>query len=795
MKLGINLAELYPGKIGGGEQYIRNVLAVIQRRTDIQLFLFLNSEAIGTFEQVGNTKLFIVYTDQNTDTQLNFYIDYLSLDIWFCPLFHLIPKDCTVPSVVMIFDIQQEYFPSNFNWKVLYMRKHKTAYTVKSADMLLTISQFTKSTLIEKLQADPNKIQVTWLDGDQSFRHSADAQEKLRVKKKYMLPDEYIYYPANTWPHKNHLRLLKAYYLLKKKKGFQPKLLFTGAKNNAHGKMNHFIQKSNMENDVVYLGYIEQEDMPYIYANAKILVFPSLFEGFGIPLVEAMHIGIPVVCSKSTSLPEIGEDAAYYFNGYSIKDMAEGIYTVYSDADLQRKLVDAGKLKAKMFSWDNCSEQTLQHIRHVYEEAQKNKKFPSLANEPQPLVSVVVPSYNQGQFIKETIDSIINQDYKNIECIVMDGGSADDTVDVLKAYGNRIFWVSEKDAGQADAVNKGIRAARGEIIGWLNSDDTYTEGAIQKAVDYFAKHPEADMVYGEGHYIDKESIITGRYDTEKFNRDRLAETCFICQPTAFFRKNFVDKAGGLNASLQLCMDYELWIRFSSLGRIAYIPEYLACSRMYDENKTLSRRKEVYKEVCATVKKHYGYVPFQWVFGYADFLKYGSRSWSFKILFALLFIRFNITNPLYITRFVARATYRIFAKYYARFSQNRTAQLGFMPPDTPHYGRFSDKWLSKQYDHWITQMGCGTSLKIEGRHLWPMDDALQVDVFVDGSAIGSLEIVEKGDFVRVLPLASDLQLGTHVISLVMNRVFSPAALGINTDTRDLSFILETLEVLP
>src|SRR5690606_33014626 len=96
-----------------------------------------------------------------------------------------------------------------------------------------------------------------------------------------------------------------------------------------------------------------------------------------------------------------------------------------------------------------------------------------------PLVSVVTPSYNKGKFIKETIESVLSQDYPNIEYIVMDGGSTDETVDILKSYGDRIAWISEKDDGQADAVNKGIARARGEIIGWLNSDDTYLPGAVR----------------------------------------------------------------------------------------------------------------------------------------------------------------------------------------------------------------------------------------------------------------------------------------------------------------------------
>ena len=592
MNLGIDLHALFPGKIGGGEQYIRNLIQETQKHPDIRLFLFLNADAINTFDETNHTQLFLIHINQDIDTQLSFFIDYLNIDIWFCPLFHLQPERCDIPSVVMIFDIQQEYFPRNFRLRELYLRKKRTKHTVRNADMLLTISEFSKSTLIEKYNVDSERIRVTWLDSDQVFMNPIEPEDKQRAKSTYLLPDEYIYYPANTWPHKNHLRLLKAYNLLKKKNSFTPKLLFTGAMSGAHEKIDRYIRKNDLLNDTIYLGYVPQEDMPCIFACASMLVFPSLFEGFGIPLIEAMRTKTPIVCSNSTSLPEIAGDSACYFNGQSVKDISDKILKVCSDSDLRNHLVEEGARRLELFSWNQCAEDTLMYLSQTYEA----NRLESVVEDELPLVSVITPSYNQGQFIKETIDSVLSQDYPKLEYIVIDGGSTDDTVDILKSYGDRITWVSEKDDGQADAINKGLEMAKGTIIGWLNSDDTYTEGAIETAVDYLLTHPNTGMVYGEGYYIDKDSAITGRYDTEKYSISRLAETCFICQPSAFFRKCLVDEVGRLDASLHLCMDYDLWMRFAFKGKISYIPDYLACSRMYEENKTSSRRKEVYKEV-------------------------------------------------------------------------------------------------------------------------------------------------------------------------------------------------------
>ena len=125
-----------------------------------------------------------------------------------------------------------------------------------------------------------------------------------------------------------------------------------------------------------------------------------------------------------------------------------------------------------------------------------------------PLVSIVTPSYNQGPYIEATIQSVVSQDYPHLEYIVIDGGSQDNTVAILKRYAERLCWISEPDHGQADAINKGFRIAHGEILAWLNSDDTYLPGAVCQVVEYFQRHPDVSMVYGEGQHVDAEGHIS-----------------------------------------------------------------------------------------------------------------------------------------------------------------------------------------------------------------------------------------------------------------------------------------------
>jgi glycosyltransferase involved in cell wall biosynthesis len=228
-----------------------------------------------------------------------------------------------------------------------------------------------------------------------------------------------------------------------------------------------------------------------------------------------------------------------------------------------------------------------------------------------PLVSIVTPCFNAVKFIEATIESVLTQDYPRIEYIVVDGGSTDGTVDILRRYDGRLRWVSEPDRGAADAINRGFAMSHGEIFTYLNADDVYLPEAVSTAVRSF----EGDAIYGEAWWIDEAGERLAAYPVRDFDADLLSRECFICQPASFIRRYAFENIGGMDPALSLTFDYEFWMRLAKTYKIHRIEGTLALSRMHRTNKSLGQRAGVFRETFRILQRHYGYVPFQWIYAY------------------------------------------------------------------------------------------------------------------------------------------------------------------------------------
>lgn len=229
------------------------------------------------------------------------------------------------------------------------------------------------------------------------------------------------------------------------------------------------------------------------------------------------------------------------------------------------------------------------------------------ANKRTPRVSIVTPSFNQVSFLEETILSVLRQDYENIEYIVIDGGSNDGSVDVIRRYQDRLAtWVSEPDLGQTDAINKGFQRASGEIVAWLNSDDTYLPEAVSEAVAFLVDNPKAGLVYGDANLIDEDGNILGRFPARQTEYKQLLRgSVHIPQQTAFFRAELWRQVGPLDTSFYFAMDYDLWVRLAKISRLHYHPRLWANFRLHGGAKTLSSDDRCYPEMLRVYRREGG----------------------------------------------------------------------------------------------------------------------------------------------------------------------------------------------
>ncbi|HEX5058468.1 MAG TPA: glycosyltransferase family 2 protein [Kofleriaceae bacterium] len=227
-----------------------------------------------------------------------------------------------------------------------------------------------------------------------------------------------------------------------------------------------------------------------------------------------------------------------------------------------------------------------------------------------PRVSFMIPTRNHAQFIRTCIDSCLAQQLPSYEIVVMDGASTDNTVEVLKSYGDKLRFVSEKDSGQSDAINKGIKAARGEIIAWINSDDYYPNGdVLRRVLAKFDEAPDVDIVYGHGMMVDIEHKPLKRFEAYQINALKemaIHGRCFVAQPAVFFKRQLFLDVGGVAEGLHLAMDYDLWMRLFPAARSRrFLDEDLACIVSHQDAKSVH---SVWKQIREMHRIKRRYIP-------------------------------------------------------------------------------------------------------------------------------------------------------------------------------------------
>jgi glycosyltransferase involved in cell wall biosynthesis len=259
-----------------------------------------------------------------------------------------------------------------------------------------------------------------------------------------------------------------------------------------------------------------------------------------------------------------------------------------------------------------------------------------------PLVSIITPSYNQGHYLEETICSVLAQDYPNIEYIIVDGASKDNSVKIIRKYADRLaWWVSEKDKGHADALNKGFSHATGEILAWLNSDDTYTSPrVVSEAVEFLQANPHAGMVYADANLTDDSGSVIGAFPAKQTSYSAMLKgSVHIPQATTFFRASLYQQVGPLSLALFFGFDYDLWVKLAKVSEVHYLPHLWANFRLHEAGKSVVNDDRCYPDMIRVVERETG----------RKISPLSLRYWIRKTFYARLPWRFRIWLRKVVTR--------------------------------------------------------------------------------------------------------------------------------------------------
>ena len=428
---------------------------------------------------------------------------------------------------------------------------------------------------------------------------------------------------------------------------------------------------SSIDGVTVLRGELSYADTMNLYASADVIVSTHRSEGLGLVLMEAMSLGKVVITTgwsgnmdfttEENSLllepqlvPVRGSQTQYSrlyagrrlrWADVDVDEIAQHMITLAHDAQLRTRLGDRARLdmeeRRSQAAGAGFVDAVRPHYREFLARGAIGGRSPlarrmTLATLPaghaayrlaadtharlrsrtrpsaSPLVSILTPSFNQAPWLAENLHSVRTQTYSPIEHIVMDGGSTDGSVELLRQAEGTIQWTSEPDRGQSHALNKALQESRGEIIGWLNSDDAYYDrGVVQAVVDFFASHPEVDVVYGHGAYVNADGKVLLMIYVPPFSHELLRRYCFVLQPSLFLRRRVLEREF-VNESYQFAMDWELWLRLAHEGRrFARLDRVLAIDRLQPERKTVTLR-DVYDADTKRLALEYGLPTATWL---------------------------------------------------------------------------------------------------------------------------------------------------------------------------------------
>lgn len=380
MKLGLELQPCLKNKSGIGI-YTYELTKRLQQYKDIEfnahIFNFINRNDISKdLEGIDIEKMLCSLFPYGVYRRIWHYIPikYKWLFNDNADIYHffnfIVPPRVNGKVITTVYDMTYKLYPETMDKNNLKRLNDDMEYSVNRADKIITITESSKKDIIKFLDINPSKIEVIYCGVDyDTFNKSFLVDEKYKVRNKYNLPEGYILYMGTLEPRKNIDSIIEAFALIKKQKDFDNiKLVIAGKKGWLFEDIFNLVDKLNLKDQVIFTDYVDERDKPIIYNMATLFVFPSLYEGFGIPVLEAMASSVPVITSNVSSLPEVAGDAAILVNPKDIEGIAKNMIKILSDDDFKNELVRKGHIQAQKFTWEASAEK----LYNVYKEVMKS---------------------------------------------------------------------------------------------------------------------------------------------------------------------------------------------------------------------------------------------------------------------------------------------------------------------------------------------------------------------------------------------------------------------------------------
>jgi glycosyltransferase involved in cell wall biosynthesis len=603
MKIGIEMRHVTFGAAGGIAMLLKGVLRSMFERYPQHRFIcfttIFNRDLFGHVPanvEFSTIPLFSYFED--IDRQC----DEKKIDVLFRG--YPVEQQINFPlrrQVVQIPDIQHEYLPDFFDEESLGSRRRVFSQALSEAGAIGTVSEFARQSLLE--QPCTRCRDIFLMSPALQIEHQQ--QEELTSAECAQIPEgDFFLFPANLWQHKNHKRVLQAFARLHARFRIPVQFLFTGHPDGWEKYQERFGYLP-----IRHLGFVRPVLVRKLLEKARALVYFSLYEGFGIPLLEAFDAGTPVLCSNTTSLPEVGGDAVLSCDPTDVESISGLMVRIIRERGLRRELVRGGKKRLKAYTWEESADNLMAAFERVAQRAEESRnEHPARIDVKQlPRVAIVTPACNQASQLKQTIESVLGQNYSHVDYIVVDGNSKDNSAEILRSYGNRLKWIVEPDMGSSQAINKGFARTNGEFRAYLNAGIMLLPGAVQKAVNHFLTHPDCDLVF-ENSYPNENDRISVEGDTTEFSFDHLHGDSCSSQPVAFWRSEIAKRVGPFDELLKLAMDYDYWLRIDrASGGNGRIQALQAIRRIQNADGTLAQQAQFYHEIIHVCIKNASYV--------------------------------------------------------------------------------------------------------------------------------------------------------------------------------------------